>query len=140
VRDLWLSPYENKITSGHVLRVRPAMRALHPGPMTCLIIDSVGFEVLTAATMKKSAVLWDATPCSSRAGTFLGGTYRLQLHDHHESACRLRLLVSCLAYSSAFKTEAICSSERSASLRTTRFYSFFSGSQMRHQSVNEYRK
>lgn len=76
-------------------------------------------------------------------------SFCLQLHDRLQSACRLCLLVSCLAYSSTFKTEAICSSVMSGFLRTTLFYKFLSGSlcsyvccgsQLRHESANEYRK
>jgi hypothetical protein len=39
--------------------------------------------------------------------------------DRRCSACRLRLLVSCLAYSSTLKMEAMCSSETSGPHRTT---------------------
>jgi hypothetical protein len=64
----------------------------------------VGSEVLTAVVMKCS-VFWDITPCRT-----------LQLP-------RAFTLVSCLAYPSTLKIEAILSSEKSVDFQqTTRRY------------------
>jgi hypothetical protein len=72
----------------------------------CLHGDYVGFEVLTPVGMK-SSIFWDITPCSP-----------LEVSRHFEGICQAELclppafmLVSCLAYPSTLKIEAICSSE-----------------------------
>jgi hypothetical protein len=67
---------------------------------------NVEFEVLTAVVMM-STIFWDITPCSS------------------SNVCMppAFTLVSCSAYSSALKMEAIYSSETSVDIqRTTRRY------------------
>jgi hypothetical protein len=89
---------------------------------------SARFQVLSAVTMK-STVLWVVPPCSSERVRRFGWTYRLHLFTIEEwakqetsrsSACHFLLLVSCLTCSFTLKMEAICSSETSGCLRTTR--------------------
>jgi hypothetical protein len=81
--------------------------------------DLVGFEVLTAVVMK-SNIFWDITPCSPlQVNRHFGGTYRLHLFCLPSAFT----LVSCSAYSSTLKIEAICSSETSVHFhRTIRRY------------------
>jgi hypothetical protein len=70
-----------------------------------LYFSHVGFEVLTAVVLN-SIICWDITPCSpSKGNRRLGGT-ELWLQPAFT-------LVSCPAYSSTLKVEAICSSETS---------------------------
>jgi hypothetical protein len=54
-----------------------------------------------------------------KAQSFLDQTLRLfwNLQVHYFGVCRLLMMVSCLAYSSTLKMEAICSSEMSDSLQ-----------------------
>jgi hypothetical protein len=79
----------------------------------------------------KSTILWDITPCSPlKVSRHFGGTYRLHLQSRRISRGRNQhqvaptfTLVSCSAYSSTLKMEAICSSETSVYFqRTTRRY------------------
>jgi hypothetical protein len=70
--------------------------------------DYVGFEVLTAVTMKNS-IFWDITPHSPvKVDRRFGGTYCLRLQGRRVSEARNQhkdlfavcfILVSCLAYS-----------------------------------------
>jgi hypothetical protein len=78
----------------------------------------------------KSTIFWDITPCSPlKVNRRFGGTYCLHLQGRRISrARRLCLspaytLVSCAAYSTTLKMDAICSSETSVDFqRTTRCY------------------
>jgi hypothetical protein len=92
----------------------------------------VGFEVLTAVVMKNT-IFWDITPCSPLSVNRFGGIYRLHLPCRRIRRARLQsesswkaelcfTLVSCSAYSSTLKIEAICSSETVDTQRTTRCY------------------
>jgi hypothetical protein len=64
----------------------------------------VGFEVLTAVVMK-STTFWDITPCNPlKVNPRFGRTYRLHLQLCLPHAFRL---VSCSAYSSTLKMEAM---------------------------------
>jgi hypothetical protein len=73
---------------------------------------SVGFEVLTVVVMKNS-VIWDITPCSPlKVNRRFRGTSRVHLQGRRISEARNQCeaggkQVSCLAYSSALKMEAI---------------------------------
>jgi hypothetical protein len=74
-----------------------------------------------------SSVFGDVTPCSpARINQRLGGPYRLYLQETSKKQARIAacfLLVSCLAYSSTLKMEAICSSEMLIGFyRTTWYY------------------
>jgi hypothetical protein len=75
-----------------------------------------------------SSILWDITPCSPlKANRPFGGTYRIHLQGRRISRVRnqreSRSLVSCSAYSSTLKIDAICSSETLVDFqRTTRRY------------------
>jgi hypothetical protein len=81
----------------------------------------VGFEVLTAVIM-----FWDITPCSPlKFNRRFGGTYRLHLQGRWIRRVRNQResswLVSCPAYTSTLKTEAMWSTETSVDFqRTTR--------------------
>jgi hypothetical protein len=79
--------------------------------LTLIVLNGswfVGFAVLTAVVMK-STIFWDIMPCSP-----------LKVNRELPPAFTL---VSCLAYSSTLKVEAICSSETSVRFqRTTRRY------------------
>jgi hypothetical protein len=79
---------------------------------------NVGFEVLTAVVMK-STIFWDIKPCSPlKVNRRFWRTYRLHFQGQRIGLARNQLyfppdftLVSCSAYSSTLKMEAICSSE-----------------------------
>jgi hypothetical protein len=94
----------------------------------------VGFDVLTAVVMK-STIFLDITPCSPlKVNRRFAGTYRLHLqgrgisrernqHERRWQAEPASTLISCSAYSSTLKMEAICSSETSVDFQqTTRRY------------------
>jgi hypothetical protein len=74
----------------------------------------------------KSAVFCVVTPRISERTRRFGATYRLHLQGRRvnqaRNKSRLNLLFSCLAYYLTLKMEAICSSEASRFLRTTRRY------------------
>jgi hypothetical protein len=63
----------------------------------------VGFEAVAAVVMK-SSVFWDIMPCSLMKVVFLAACF---------------ILVSCLAYSLAWKTEAMCLSKKLADFQQT---------------------
>jgi hypothetical protein len=69
-----------------------------------------------------NVVFWDIMPCSPlTVNRRFGGIYRLHLQSsptRKQAACR----VTCLAYFSALKREAICSSCKVEFQRTTRSY------------------
>jgi hypothetical protein len=87
------------------------------------------FGVLTAVVMK-SIIFWDITPCSPmKVNRRSGGTYRLHLQGRRISWAKTQqslapafTLVSCSAYSSSLKTEAICFSETSVDFQLTTWY------------------
>jgi hypothetical protein len=86
----------------------------------------VGFEVLTAVTVK-STVFWIVKPCISERARRFGETYLIRLQGWRVSkarslAFRFLLPVFFMGFFSILK-EVICSSETSASLRSTRHYS-----------------
>jgi uncharacterized membrane protein len=73
----------------------------------------IGFEVITAVTIKGS-VFWDITPCSPlKVRVYFGRTYRTHLQvlrlkqtrNNKNLVCRLLLLAFCLDYSSTLKME-----------------------------------
>jgi hypothetical protein len=88
----------------------------------------------------KSTTIWDITPCSRlKANRHFGRTYRVFLQGRRIYRTRYQresrwqeiwiclasvfTLVSCSAYSSTFKMEAVCSPETSIDFqRTTRLY------------------
>jgi hypothetical protein len=98
------------------------------------------FEVLTAVVMK-SSIFWDITPCSlSKVNRRSGGTNRPHLPGRRiiwgRNQCESRwqaepepepelcmpsasMLVSCLAYFTTLRVEAICSSETSVEFLMT---------------------
>jgi hypothetical protein len=88
----------------------------------------VGFEVLTAVVTKRSVSLF-ITPCRPlKVSRHFEGTYRLHLQgrkisrarNQHESTFSPAFtLISCSAYSSTLKIEAICSSETSFDFQGT---------------------
>jgi hypothetical protein len=97
----------------------------------------------------KSTICWDITLCSPlRVNGRFAGTYRLHLQGwkinraRNQSESNLCLpptfmLVSCSAYSSALKMEAICSSGTSVdSQRTTRGYIPEDGTLHNHRCEN----
>jgi hypothetical protein len=67
----------------------------------------VGSEVLTAVIMK-SYIFWDITWCGL-----------LKVNEHWRNMSPEATLLSCLAYSSTLKMEAICSSETSVDFQWT---------------------
>jgi hypothetical protein len=89
----------------------------------------VGFEVLTAV-VKESSIFWDITPCSPlKVNWSFRGTYRFHLQDRRISRARYQWesrwqakLVSCSAYSSTLKMEALCSSETSVDFQRTTWH------------------
>jgi hypothetical protein len=105
----------------------------------------VGFEVLTAVVIK-STIFWDITPCSPLGvNRRFGGTSRLHLQHRRTSRARARFcfppafaMVSCSAYSSTLKMEAIISSETLVDTqRTTRRYITEDGTL--HQCIGFYK-
>jgi hypothetical protein len=77
----------------------------------------------------KNTIFWDITPCRPlKVYRRFGGTYRLYLQGRRISRASSGFppaftLVSCSAYSSTLKIEAICSSETSVDFQqTTRRY------------------
>jgi hypothetical protein len=87
----------------------------------------LGFEVFTEVVMK-SSIFWDITSCSPlKVNGSFGGTCRLHLQgrkvswerNQRESLSPAFTLVSCSAYSSALKMEAICSSETTGDFKRT---------------------
>jgi hypothetical protein len=97
------------------------------------ISDPVGFQVL-AAVVTKGSRFWDIAPCSPlKVNWRFGGPYRLNYQvweisqkNHCEVRSKLAacfMFVCYLAYSSALKMEATCSSEMSVDFqRATRRY------------------
>jgi hypothetical protein len=80
------------------------------------MIFHVGFEVLTAVTMKNN-FFWDVSPCDPvEAHGRSGGTYCLRLQGLRVNQVKNKqeTNVSCLAYSSTPKIEPARSSEISA--------------------------
>jgi hypothetical protein len=79
-----------------------------------------------------STIFWDITPCSPlRVNWRFRNTHRLHLQgrrisqakNQHKSRWQASMLLSCSAYSSTLKMEAICSSETSVHFQqTTRRY------------------
>jgi hypothetical protein len=70
---------------------------------------NVEFEVLRAVVLK-STIFWDITPCSPlKVNRRFGGTYRKAWWQ--ASLQHALTLVSCSAYFSTLKMEAICFSE-----------------------------
>jgi hypothetical protein len=100
---------------------------------------NVGFEVPPVVVMTSTTIFWDITPYSSlKLKRRFGEIYRLHFHRQRISLARNQResmwqkhgctwicfqLVSCSAYFSTLKMEAICSSETSLEFqRTTRRY------------------
>jgi hypothetical protein len=80
-------------------------------------------KFIKTTTLLKSIIFWDTMPCSPLKFNHFWGTNCLHLQGlrisparyHHESKWEAEppgfTIVSCLAYSSTLKMEAICSSE-----------------------------
>jgi hypothetical protein len=103
----------------------------------------VGLAVL-AAVVTQSGSFWDITPGSPlKVNRRFGGTYRLHLQGRRISRSRKQQslppalkLVSCSAYSSTLKMEAICCSETSVYFqRTTRRHA--PGDSTLHKNVGQ---
>jgi hypothetical protein len=79
------------------------------------------------ASIKKSTIFWDIMPCSLlKVNRRFGRTYRLHLQGRRIRQAREELclpyaftVLSCSAYSSTLKMEAICSSETSVGFQRT---------------------
>jgi hypothetical protein len=96
---------------------------------------------------RKTTVFWDITPCTPlKVNRRFGRIYRLHLQGRKMSRARNQLesclpppftLVSCSAYSSTKKMEAICCSETSVDFqRTTRRYIAEDGTLHNHHCGN----
>jgi hypothetical protein len=108
---------EERIASIFILSLQPPAHA--------------GTSLADFSTLKMEAIRSSETSVytiSTRCHIPEGGILHSHGHENLKSSykpnsvCRLLLLVSCLAYSSTLKIEAICSSETLACLRTTRHY------------------
>jgi hypothetical protein len=78
----------------------------------------VGFEVITVLVMK-SSIFWDIKPCNSWKINRRFGITCLHLQDRRIFSPTAFTVVSCSAYSSTLKMEAICSSETSVDFQRT---------------------
>jgi hypothetical protein len=86
------------------------MRAVH-------FYNLLELEALTAVVM--NTIFWDITPCSRlKVNWRFGGTYHLHLQGRRISRARNQREIRCEA-DSTLKMEAICSSKRQLTQRTT---------------------